>query len=52
MAEVFILLILIIVNGLFVMSEIALVSARKGRLDGQQRRYKSKSSIGTGRKSG
>ncbi len=34
MAEVIILLILIIVNGLFVMSEIALVSARKGRLEG------------------
>lgn len=33
MTEVFILLILIIVNGLFVMSEIALVSARKGRLE-------------------
>src|SRR4029079_15991408 len=33
MAEVFILLALIILNGLFVMSEIALVSARKGRLE-------------------
>ena len=33
MTEVFILLALIIVNGLFVMSEIALVSARKGRLE-------------------
>jgi putative hemolysin len=33
MIEVFILLALIIVNGLFVMSEIALVSARKGRLE-------------------
>ena len=33
MTEVIILLILIIVNGLFVMSEIALVSARKGRLE-------------------
>lgn len=33
MAEVFILLLLILVNGLFVMSEIALVSARKGRLE-------------------
>ncbi len=31
--EVFILLLLIVVNGLFVMSEIALVSARKGRLE-------------------
>ncbi len=34
MIEIFILLILIIVNALFVMSEIALVSARKGRLEG------------------
>jgi putative hemolysin len=34
MAEIFILALLIIVNGLFVMSEIALVSARKGRLEG------------------
>ena len=34
MTEVFILLALILVNGLFVMSEIALVSARKGRLEG------------------
>jgi putative hemolysin len=33
MAEIIILLVLIIVNGLFVMSEIALVSARKGRLE-------------------
>ena len=33
MTAVFILLALIIVNGLFVMSEIALVSARKGRLE-------------------
>ena len=33
MTEVFILLVLIILNGLFVMSEIALVSARKGRLE-------------------
>lgn len=33
MAEIFILLLLIIVNGLFVMSEIALVSARKSRLE-------------------
>src|ERR1700712_6074368 len=35
MTEVFILLLLIFVNALFVMSEIALVSARKGRLEGQ-----------------
>jgi len=34
MMEVFILLFLIFVNALFVMSEIALVSARKGRLEG------------------
>src|SRR6201989_2195397 len=31
--EVFILLLLILLNGLFVMTEIALVSARKGRLE-------------------
>jgi putative hemolysin len=34
MIEIFILLLLIIINGLFVMSEIALVSARKARLEG------------------
>ena len=33
--EVFILLFLIFLNALFVMSEIALVSARKGRLESQ-----------------
>jgi putative hemolysin len=33
--EIFILLVLIFVNGLFVMSEIALVSARKSRLESQ-----------------
>jgi putative hemolysin len=33
--EIFILLVLILINGLFVMSEIALVSARKGRLESQ-----------------
>lgn len=33
MTEIFILLALIIINGLFVMSEIALVSARKSRLE-------------------
>lgn len=33
MSEIFILFLLIIVNGLFVMSEIALVSVRKGRLE-------------------
>jgi len=35
MTEVIILLFLIVVNGLFVMSEIALVSARKSRLENQ-----------------
>ena len=35
MTEVFILALLIILNGLFVMSEIALVSARKSRLETQ-----------------
>ncbi|MFN8249625.1 MAG: hemolysin family protein [Ferruginibacter sp.] len=35
MAEIFILLLLILLNALFVMSEIALVSARKGRLEAQ-----------------
>ena len=34
MAAVFILFLLILLNALFVMSEIALVSARKGRLEG------------------
>jgi putative hemolysin len=34
MIDVFILLILIIINGLFVMAEIALVSSRKARLEG------------------
>ncbi|MEI9809393.1 MAG: hemolysin family protein [Bacteroidota bacterium] len=33
--EIFILLVLIFINGLFVMSEIALVSARKARLESQ-----------------
>jgi putative hemolysin len=35
MAEIIILLILMIINGLFVMSEIALVSARRTRLESQ-----------------
>ncbi|HSC36694.1 MAG TPA: CNNM domain-containing protein, partial [Chitinophagaceae bacterium] len=35
MTEIVILLFLIILNGLFVMSEIALVSARKSRLENQ-----------------
>ena len=34
MTEIIILFVLILVNGLFVMSEISLVSARKGRLEG------------------
>ena len=34
MAEIFILALLILINGLFVMSEIALVSAHKARLEG------------------
>src|SRR6185436_2803439 len=33
--DIVILLFLILINGLFVMSEIALVSARKGRLENQ-----------------
>ncbi|MDP1842198.1 MAG: CNNM domain-containing protein, partial [Sediminibacterium sp.] len=35
MTEVLVLLFLIIINGLFSMAEIALVSARKARLEGQ-----------------
>lgn len=42
MAEIIILLVLIIVNGLFVMSEIALVSARKGRLESMANKGDSK----------
>lgn len=42
MTEIIILLILIIVNGLFVMSEIALVSARKGRLESMANKGDSK----------
>jgi putative hemolysin len=45
MAEVFILVILIIVNGLFVMSEIALVSARKGRLEGMANKGDTKAKV-------
>ncbi len=45
MTEVFILLILIIVNGLFVMSEIALVSARKGRLEGMANKGDTKAKV-------
>ena len=45
--EIFILLALIIVNGLFVMSEIALVSARKGRLEsmGNKGDFKAKAAL-------
>lgn len=42
MTEIIILFILIIVNGLFVMSEIALVSARKGRLESMANKGDSK----------
>lgn len=42
MGEIIILSLLIIVNGLFVMSEIALVSARKGRLEGMANKGDSK----------
>ncbi|MEJ7589357.1 MAG: hemolysin family protein [Ferruginibacter sp.] len=42
MMEIFILLALILVNGLFVMSEIALVSARKGRLESMSNKGDSK----------
>jgi putative hemolysin len=35
MTEILIILILILINGLFSMAEIALVSARKARLEGQ-----------------
>ncbi len=43
MTEVFILLLLIFVNALFVMTEIALVSARKGRLEAQAAKGDAKS---------
>ena len=47
MTEVLILLLLIFVNALFVMSEIALVSVRKGRLEGQAAKgdHKSKAAL-------
>jgi putative hemolysin len=47
MVEILILLALIIVNGLFVMSEIALVSARKGRLEsmGNKGDFKAKAAL-------
>ncbi|MES2848164.1 MAG: hemolysin family protein, partial [Bacteroidota bacterium] len=45
MAEIFILLILVVVNGLFVMSEIALVSARRTRLESQANKGDKKAKI-------
>jgi putative hemolysin len=47
MTEILILLVLILVNALFVMSEIALVSARKGRLEGLSNKgdYKAKAAL-------
>ena len=47
MTEVFILLLLIFLNALFVMSEIALVSVRKARLEGQAAKgdHKSKAAL-------
>ncbi len=45
MAEIIILALLIIVNGLFVMSEIALVSARKGRLESMANKGDTKAKV-------
>jgi len=47
MVEIFILLTLIVVNGIFVMTEIALVSARKGRLESLSNKgnYKAKEAL-------
>ncbi len=45
MAEILILLILVVVNGLFVMSEIALVSARRTRLESQANKGDKKAKI-------
>jgi putative hemolysin len=45
MLEIFILLLLIIFNGLIVMSEIALVSARKGRLESMANKGDTKAKI-------
>ncbi|MEI9958205.1 MAG: hemolysin family protein [Ferruginibacter sp.] len=45
MAEIFILALLIIINGLFVMSEIALVSARKGRLENMANKGDAKAKV-------
>ncbi len=45
MAEIIILSLLIIVNGLFVMSEIALVSARRARLEGMANKGDAKAKV-------
>ena len=45
MAEIIIVLVLIVVNGLFVMSEIALVSARKSRLESLANRGDNKARV-------
>ncbi len=45
MTEVFILMLLIFLNALFVMSEIALVSARKGRLESMANKGDSKAQV-------
>ena len=45
MVEVFILLLLIIINGLFVMTEIALVSARKARLESMANKGDAKAKV-------
>ncbi|NOT94164.1 hemolysin family protein [Ferruginibacter sp.] len=45
MAEIIILTLLIIINGLFVMSEIALVSARKARLEGMANKGDTKAKV-------
>jgi len=45
MAEIIILALLIIINGLFVMSEIALVSARKARLEGMANKGDAKAKV-------
>lgn len=45
MLEIFILLLLIIINGLLVMSEIALVSARKARLEGMANKGDAKAKV-------
>ncbi|MFM2327887.1 MAG: hypothetical protein RIR31_2089 [Bacteroidota bacterium] len=45
MAEIIILTLLIIINGLFVMSEIALVSARKSRLESMANRGDAKAKV-------